>query len=60
MLWQNLHSSAPLGLLALCARAVGLFITSRRDRTPLDLRLFLKSGDRTLTETWSYALPPEP
>lgn len=28
-------------------------------RTPLDLRLFLKSGDRTLSETWSYALPPE-
>ena len=41
VLWQNLHSSAPLGLLALCAHAVGLFITARRERTPLDLRAAL-------------------
>ena len=26
---------------------------------PLELRLFLRSGDHTLSETWSYLLPPE-
>ena len=26
---------------------------------PVELRMFLKSGDRTLSETWSYLLPPE-
>jgi glucans biosynthesis protein len=28
-------------------------------RRPLELRLYLKRGNQTLTETWSYALPPE-
>lgn len=37
-LWQNLHSSAPLGLLCLVAHAVGRAYTARRDNTPLDLR----------------------
>lgn len=26
---------------------------------PVELRMFLRSGDRTLSETWSYLLPPE-
>lgn len=26
---------------------------------PVELRMVLKSGDRTLSETWSYLLPPE-
>jgi periplasmic glucans biosynthesis protein len=26
---------------------------------PLELRSFLRLGDRTLSETWSYALPAE-
>lgn len=31
-----------------------------RDSTPVDLRLFLKVGDETLTETWMYQwTPPE-
>lgn len=38
VLWQNLHSSAPLGLLALAAHAVGRAFTARRTDTPLDLR----------------------
>jgi hypothetical protein len=38
VLWQNLHSSAPLGLLALVAHAVGRALAARRDATPLDLR----------------------
>ena len=29
-------------------------------RQPTELRLFLRSGERVLTETWAYALPPEP
>ncbi|HET6725194.1 MAG TPA: glucan biosynthesis protein G [Gammaproteobacteria bacterium] len=27
---------------------------------PLELRVFLKNGDDTLTETWSFVLPPPP
>ena len=30
------------------------------DETPVDLRLFLRSGDRTLTETWIYQWSPPP
>ena len=41
VLWQNLHSSAPLGLLALVAHAVGRAFTARRAGTPLDLRATL-------------------
>jgi glucans biosynthesis protein len=26
---------------------------------PLDLRMYLRTGDRVLSETWSYLLPPE-
>jgi periplasmic glucans biosynthesis protein len=26
---------------------------------PVELRLFLRSGDHSLSETWSYLLPPE-
>lgn len=26
---------------------------------PTELRVFLRAGDRTLSETWAYALPPE-
>jgi glucans biosynthesis protein len=26
---------------------------------PVELRAYLKSGDRTLSETWSYVLPPD-
>jgi glucan biosynthesis protein len=25
----------------------------------VELRAFLRTGSRTLSETWSYALPPE-
>ena len=28
------------------------------DSKPVELRAFLKSGDNTLSETWSYILPP--
>jgi hypothetical protein len=41
VLWQNLHSSAPLGLLALIAHAIGCAFTARRARAPLDLRATL-------------------
>ena len=30
------------------------------DDTPIDLRLFLRSGDRALTETWLYQWTPPP
>jgi len=28
-------------------------------KQPVELRAFLRSGTRTLSETWSYALPAE-
>ena len=28
-------------------------------RQPVELRVFLRSGSRTLSETWSHALAPE-
>ncbi len=28
------------------------------DSKPVELRAFLRSGDNTLSETWSYILPP--
>ena len=28
-------------------------------KQPVELRAFLRTGSRTLSETWSYALPPE-
>ncbi len=28
-------------------------------RAPVEMRMFLRSGERTLSETWSLALPPE-
>lgn len=37
-LWQNLHSSAPLGLAALVAHGLGRVLVARRDGAPLDLR----------------------
>ncbi len=29
------------------------------DKKPVELRAFLRSGDTTLTPTWSYILPGE-
>ena len=40
-LWQNLHSSAPLGLLALVAHAAGRAVAARRAGVALDLRAAL-------------------
>ena len=37
-----------------------VFDIQETDQEPIDLRLYLKAGERTLTETWLFQLPPEP
>ena len=44
---------------ALAGWRMTLEVERRLDRA-VELRAFLRHGDDTLTETWTYALPPQP